>query len=111
MTIKQGDSYDLPINLKINKSIITDEMLEQITLIEFCFANFTPKFYSHEEDATVKYVNGLFLYPISQRESFSLTPGRHTMDIRVLFNNTNVRGITTQIDIKVVDAKSMQVLV
>lgn len=110
MTIKQGDAYDLPINLTINKSAITEEILEQIELIEFCFADFEPKIFSHEGDGAIKYLDGLFLYPITQTETFSLSPGRHTMDIRVLFNNSNVRGLTTQIDIKVVGAKSKQVL-
>ena len=110
MTIKQGDAYDLPISLTINKSIITKEILEQIELIEFCFADFEPKIFSHEGDSAIKYLNGLFLYPITQTETFSLSPGRHTMDIRVLFNNSNVRGLTTQIDVKVAGAKSKQVL-
>lgn len=111
MTIKQGDAYDLPISLTINKSIITEEILEQIELIEFCFADFGPKIFSHEGDGAIKYLDGLFLYPITQTETFSLSPGRHTMDIRVLFNNSNVRGLTTQIDVKVVSSKSKQVLV
>ena len=45
MTIKQGDAYDLPINLKINKAIIADELLESIDTIEFCFSNLEPKLY------------------------------------------------------------------
>lgn len=110
MTIKQGDAYDLPINLKINKAIIADELLESIDTIEFCFSNLEPKLYIQGEDSVVRHLNGLFLYPITQTETFSLEPGRHIMDIRVLFKNTNVRGITTQIDVKVVPSVSKQVL-
>lgn len=113
MTIKQGDAYDLPIKLYINKTEITEENLDimDIKQIEFILGELKAKFFKNNQSNEVKFSNGYFMYPLTQEESFSLQPGRINMDIRVQFNNTNVRGITTKIDVKIADATSTEVLI
>lgn len=114
MTIKQGDSYSLPIMIKLNKQPIDDEVLESLSKVEFCLGQLPAKYWTPAENSEVEFKDGKFLYPISQEESFSFSPskddGRITMDIRIRFINADVRGTTTKVSIKVADATSDEVL-
>lgn len=102
LTIKQGDAYKLPIKVNLNGAAVDINAVEKV---EFVLGGIT-KLYPNE----VEYVNGEFLYPLTQENSFSFEEGSVDLDIRVKFVGGNVQGIPNKIVVTVNDAESEAIL-
>lgn len=85
MIIMQGNTYRLPVHIKMKGEHLTDE---NVKLVEFSFGknivkNY-PKDVTFEEDA--------FVLPLTQEETFSLSSGSVSYQIRVLFPDGSVKA-------------------
>lgn len=84
MEIYQGDSFDLKISLSIDENnFLKPELLEDL---EINLGVLTKKLSQNSiqfdnEDST-------FIFPLSQRESFLLSPGRYLVQVRAKFADT-----------------------
>lgn len=102
MTFVQGNTYRLPILLKINGEIITDKDVKKV---EFIFDD-VKKYYPQD----VTFDGQHFICNLSQKDTFSFaTIGFPKYQARVLFNDDVVKG-TNSIEFEVVGAQSKEVL-
>lgn len=89
--ISQGDQYSIAMAIKFNGEPLDVDKVEKV---EITLHNKT-KLYPEE----VGFSNGLFLYPITQEETFSL-PRIVEAQVRVKFKNADVfTSPTEQIDV------------
>lgn len=89
--ISQGDQYRIAIAIKFNGEAVDISKVEKV---EITLHNRT-KLYP--EDIT--YSDGVFLYPVTQEETFSL-PRIVEAQVRVKFKNTDIfTSPTEQIDV------------
>lgn len=83
MKLMQGNTYSLPIRLKMGGNFITPE---DVSRVEFTFGKIV-KYYP--EDVT--YADGKFLVPLTQDDTFSLA-GRIKYQTRVLFEDGRLKS-------------------
>ena len=102
MTIIQGNTYNLPILLKIDGNQITDKDVKQI---EFSFDD-VRKYYPKD----VEFNGSYFIVPLTQVDTFSLPTKRFPKyQARVLFNDNQCKG-TNPTEFTVVPSESKEVL-
>jgi hypothetical protein len=102
MIIIQGNTYKLPIRLKINGEEITDKDVKKI---EFMFGDIQ-KIYPKD----VTFNDSYFIVSLSQTDTFSLPTKRiPKYQARVLFNDDSVKG-TNPIEFVVIQSESKEVL-
>lgn len=82
----QGDAYSLGIEIRNNAgSIVTpDDILD----IEITIAGIRKTF----SDGNVTYYNEMWLFPLSQEETFSIRPMAVKAQVRVYWRNGAVEG-------------------
>lgn len=83
----QGDAYNMNISVDYNGE---DIGIDSIEMIEFTLHNIIKNY-----PDTVTYSDGLFHFPLSQKETFAL-PRTPDMQIRVKFKNGEVVGSRPQ---------------
>lgn len=102
MVIIQGNTYKLPVLLKIGGKFITDKDVKKI---EFMFDDIQ-KVYPKD----VTFDGSYFIVPLSQEDTFSLPTKRiPKYQARVLFNDNTVKG-TNPAEFTVVQSESKEVL-
>lgn len=106
MVIYQGNTYNLPIRLKIKEQII---VADDVKGIEFAFGEVKKPcvIKTYPEQAT--FDGDKFLCPLTQEDTFLLDPKKTKFQIRVKFNDGSVKSTGTQA-VNVVDAISNEVL-
>lgn len=103
MIIYQGNTYNLPIALKIGDKAVTDKDVKKV---EFMFGD-VKKVYPGE--ATFNSDN--FIVPLTQEETFSFLPQViYKYHARILFNDGSVKG-TDPVEFTVIESNSKEVLV
>lgn len=82
----QGDSYDIGIKLRNNagSSVTPDDVID----VEITIGGVRKTFSAGE----IVYSNGLWGYPVSQRDTFGLYPGPVKAQVRVKWNDGAVEG-------------------
>lgn len=107
MEIYQGDSFNLKISLCLDEdNFLKPEYLEDL---EITLGVLTKRLSKNsvsfdEEDST-------FLFPLSQRESFLLSPGKYFVQVRIKIADTGeVYGVELESPIIVRSSKSKEVL-
>lgn len=109
VTIMQGDSYPVFINLTQNGAILTPDMIDNLEIyvgadLRFAFTEGTV----HYDESTKRW----YIWP-TQAQTFSLEPGIHKVEMRIKYHNqntTNVKGSTVADKVKVTEAVSREVL-
>lgn len=94
MVIYQGNTYKLPIKLKISgKSIVADDVKK----VEFAFGDVIK---TYPEQATFK--DETFIVPLTQEDTFSLDETEKAFyQVRVYFNDTSVKcTVPKKIEVK-----------
>jgi len=109
VTIMQGDSYAIFMNLTQNGFVLTPDMINDL---EVCVGANLRLSYSDDsvwfDDSTQRW----YIWP-TQEQTFGLEPGIHKVEIRVKYRNqntTNVKGYVIIDKIKVNSAVSREVL-
>ena len=109
VTIKQGDSVGIFLNLKQNGSVLLPEYVDDI---EVCVGE---GLRLTAVEGTVKYDSASkrwYIWP-TQEQTFNLEEGSHKVEIRVKYKNqatTNVKGYDLVDRIKVRGSTSKEVL-
>lgn len=109
LTIKQGDSYGILLNLSQDGQVLVPDMVNDI---EVCIGE-TLRYSA--VDGGVKFdtnTNKWYIWP-TQDETFSLEEGTHKVEIRVKYKNntkTNVKGYDLLDKVKVRGSVSREVL-
>lgn len=80
-----GDQYGIPFHIYRDGQTVTEDEIE---VVEFSISNLR-KVYPQE----VRYVEGDFLFPITQQETFSLGSGKKHTQARVKFVDGSVVGV------------------
>ena len=83
MVLMQGNTYRLPIRIKMNGEYLTGD---DVSRVEFAVGQLL-KCYPE----TVRYENGAFVLPLSQEDTFALS-GWLRYQIRVLFPDGSVKA-------------------
>lgn len=107
-TIKQGDEYYMPVELKLNDEIFGEDYLPLLAEIEYALGDVEPVHLNPARCFSKSL--GKFLFPVTQEQTLQLEEGRTDLDIRVQFVGGNVIGIKQKIKLKVLDATSENVL-
>lgn len=103
--IKQGDAYAIPVSLRLDDEVVTEDSLDLIETVEFMISEEIRKVYP--DDVSFDAENNVFLVPVTQEETFALEEGETIkVDLRVEFIDGDVIGTKTMEKIKVVDALS-----
>lgn len=109
VTIMQGDSYPIFINLTQDGSVLTPDLLDDLEIyvgedLRLSYADGTAKF----DESSKRW----YIWP-TQEETFNLEEGSHKVEVRAKYKNTNtvnVKGHTIIDRIKVKSATSREVL-
>lgn len=101
MILKQGDTYSLPIKVKLNNEILSDVNVEKV---EFCFDNIITKTYPDN----VSFDTDHFVLRLSQEETFSLQ-GSIRYQVRVMFADGSVKSSPIRYGY-IIDSLSKEVL-
>lgn len=83
----QGDQYLLPIEIEVDDKPINIEDFKQI---QFKVGNLL-KYWNHDQDSEVIYIDGKFLFPLSQQETFNFR-GQQEIQIRLQDYQNNIVG-------------------
>lgn len=87
MLLMQGNTYQLPVSVKLDGERVTDE---NAAVVEFAFDTDSGQILK-EYPKTVTFKDGNFVVPLTQEDTFALQ-GRCKYQVRVLFNDGNVKG-------------------
>ncbi|MGM9589407.1 MAG: hypothetical protein ACI3V0_04440 [Faecousia sp.] len=109
LTIMQGDSYPVFINMTQDGTILVPDMIDNLEIhvgsdLRFAFSDGT----IHFDENTKRW----YIWP-TQEQTFALSPGVHKIEMRVKYHNqntTNVKGTTITDKIKINEATSREVL-
>lgn len=102
-TIKRGDAYGVPIELKLNGETIAESNLAAVEVY------FGETRYLYPQD--MQYADGAVIVPLTQEQTFALQAGaKVAVDVRVKLTNGEVHGIPEKIYATIADAKSGVVL-
>lgn len=103
--IMQGDSYSIPIEISTGENMFAIDISE-LDELEIIIGNIRKTL----NKGTITFNDGIFYFPISQKETFSLEDGEHDIQVRVkLKDSNNVIGTVTK-GICVLPSKSKAVL-
>ena len=83
----QGDQYSQPFNITIDGQPID---VSQYSVIEFVVGGLT-KVWKSDDSGEVKYLNGLFLFPLTQEETLAFE-GPQDVQVRVKTTDGTVYG-------------------
>lgn len=100
----QGDQYSQPFNITIDGEPID---ISKYTIIEFVFGGLT-KYWKPENAGDVKYIDGLFYFPLTQEETLAFD-GPQDIQIRVKTIDNDVYGKRAG-DIPVQDSDSENII-
>lgn len=104
-TIKQGDSYYLPVDITLDGEALDISLVE---CVEFCLDNMRK---TYPGKVVYDAQTETFRFPLTQRETFALKTGRAaTLDVRVKFANGDVVGLPKPLSVEVARALSGEVL-
>ena len=108
LTIKQGDACSLPAVVELNGVAMNEEDLELVEEIEFTFGEMgIRKLYPKE----VSFLDGKFMIPLTQEDTFQFEEGLLETDVRIQFlQSGNVIGTTAYPRLRVVDSFSEVIL-
>lgn len=87
MLLQQGNTYQLPVNIKIDNERLTGEDVSHVEITFDSNGSLITKNYPEE----VTFQNGAFIVPLSQEDTFALQ-GICRYQVRVLFPDGEVRG-------------------
>ena len=105
--IKQGDAYDLRIELELNGEVLTETHLPLLRCVEFMLGDGVRKVWPQDGG----FFDGAFLMPLTQADTFSLEEGETVeFDARVHFTGGAVVGLKKKLRVRVYDALSEVVL-
>lgn len=107
--IKQGDAYDLEIDLTLEGAPVTDSNLPLIETAEFCLGDLRQE-YKSDGTGTVTFSGGKFRFPLSQSQTFALREGPVMLDIRVKDVSGAVHGLENMIQVTIRGAISRREL-
>ena len=103
MIVKQGDAYQVPIELNMNGLPIPEE---DIAAVEVYFGELRKTY-----PDGVSYQDGVLYFPLTQEETFALQEEETLfVDIRVTFANGSCIGIPEKLPVSIADAVSTEVL-
>lgn len=89
--IKQGDSYNLEIKVSNSNYQLNIDDVDKVEVFLGDMIKTYPGDVTYDED------RDLFLFPLSQEESFMFKPGKTvTFDVRVRFQSGEVSGTQPQ---------------
>ena len=93
--IMQGDAYDLGIEILDNEgNVVTPDAVADVEIV----IGHLTKTYARDE---LKFGEGVWLFPLTQEESFSLMASRPKAQIRMKWKTGEVDG--TKLDMSAVD--------
>lgn len=96
--IMQGDAYDLGIEIfDDNGKMVTPD---DVSDVEIVIAHMS-KSYANKE---IKYGESVWLFPLTQEESFAIMPSKPKAQVRIKWKTGEVDG--TKIDLSSVDESS-----
>lgn len=99
----QGDSYSLDIEiLTADGTAVTDE---DVSNVEITIGHLRKTY----ADGDVRYADGAWKFPMTQEETFQYLPSRVRGQVRVVWKNGEVEGITLD-GIRVKESISREVL-
>lgn len=99
----QGDGYSLPIEIhRADGTVVTDA---DVTDVEVSLGSVRKTLQQGE----VAFSDGKWLFPVTQQETFSLEAQRQRCQIRVLWNDGIVEGVSLG-EILVTESLSREVL-
>lgn len=99
----QGDSYSLDIEiLSADGSVVTDA---DVSNVEITIGHLRKTY----ADGLVRYVDGVWKFPMTQEETFKYMPSLVRGQVRVVWKNGEVEGITLD-GIRVKESISREVL-
>ena len=105
--IKQGDAYDLRVELALNGEAVAAEDLPLLHCVEFMLGDGVRKVWPEEGG----FLNGAFLMPLTQADTFSLEDGETVeFDARIHFVGGAVVGLKKKLRVMVCDALSEEEL-
>lgn len=83
----QGDSYYLPISiLKQDKTPVTPD---DVSNVEVCIG----KLIKDKVSGGISYSDGYWMFPLTQEETFKMTPFRVKAQVRVMWKSGDVEGV------------------
>ena len=101
--IKQGDAYDLRVELELNGEAVTAENLPLLHCVEFMLGDGVRKVWPEEGS----FLDGAFLMPLTQADTFSLEEAEPAeFDVRVHFSGGAVVGVKKKLRVEVCGALS-----
>lgn len=86
MKVFQGDQYAIPVEIKRNDELQTEDT---VRTVEILFAGIR-KVYPGEVIYHAE--SGKFLFPLMQSDSFSLYEGKHDVMCRTLYTDGTISG-------------------
>ena len=107
--IKQGDAYDLEIDLTLEGTPVTDSNLPLIQTAEVGLGDLRQE-YKSDGTGTVTFSGGKFRFPLSQSQTFALRATPMYLDIRVKDVSGAVHGLENMIQVTIRDAISRREL-
>ena len=105
--VKQGDAYDLRIELELNGEPIAEAHLPLLHCVELMLGEGVRKVWPAEG----VFSDGAFLVPLAQTDTFRLEEGETTeLDVRVHFIGGAVVGLKKKLRVRICDALSDEVI-
>ena len=109
MTIKQGDQYDLEIEVAVNDQLISEDTLYSVETVEIYLGDNLAE-YKADGTGAVKFENGVFLFPLTQQMTFALRHAPARLDVRVKTIDGKVHGLQEKMTVTIQDAISRREL-
>lgn len=99
----QGDSYGIPIEItKEDGTVVTSSDVSDVEITIGSIKKSMKK-------GSVSFSDGMFVFPITQSETFSLIPSAVKAQVRVVWSNGDVEGVDLG-EIRVKESMSKEVL-
>ncbi|MBQ6756519.1 MAG: hypothetical protein IJP43_06210 [Oscillospiraceae bacterium] len=102
--IKNGDAYSVPIEILNNDEPLDLSAVDKVEIV----INRLRKVYP--EDMTYDETEGVFLFPLTQEQTFAMKTSVSSLDVRVKLTTGDVIGIRDFIKFQIVPALSSEVL-
>ena len=102
ITLLRGNTYDLPITLKIGNAVITGADVKKVEFFFGCISKKYPE--------NVSYENNAFLVHLSQEDTLQMPACGHSFyQARVLFNSDKAKS-TKRTRLAICDSMAKEVL-
>lgn len=92
--VMQGDAYGLPFVIKSNGEALTPD---DVTDVEITVGSLSKTY----GDGHVRYENGEWIFPLTQKETFNLPVSQIEVQLRILFKDGALEGA----DLGIIDVK------